>query len=54
MNPVFYLKEGFEYISKNYFDYYNNLLNFMGKNDLNLIQNCIKKEEAVIQKLKKN
>ena len=53
MNPVFYLKEGFEFISKNFFDYYNGLLNLMGKNDLNVIQNCIKKEEAIIQKLKK-
>lgn len=53
-NSIIYLKEGFEFLSHNYNDYYKNILSLIGKDELNMIQYLIKKEEMNSNKNKTN
>jgi hypothetical protein len=45
-DPIIYLKEGFTYIQGNYSEYYGNLLQIIGNEEMNLLELKIKEHET--------
>ena len=52
INPVIYLRDGFSYIQNNFSEYYQSLINSMGKEDLKILKECIRKAELSVNKNK--
>jgi hypothetical protein len=44
-DPIIYLKEGFTYIQGNFSEYYGNLLQIIGNEEMNLLELKIKEHE---------
>ena len=50
INPIIYLRDGFNYIQNNYSDYYENIINLIGQDDLRIVRDCVKKTESLLFK----
>ncbi len=47
INPLLYLRDGFNFIQNNFVDYHKNLLTLFNKEDMKILGECFRKAEMM-------